>query len=363
MSVSRRNRPLRLAVYSDATEIGGAEHSLVNLVGALRPDIEVTVVGVDEAIVSRIADARPGCGTLLVPPVRNKFDLRPILAHLRALRHLKPDVFHANLRQPWSCQYGIAAALLTPGTRVVAVEQLPVAPSGGFQRRLKRATSRRLAAHVAVGTRSARALESMIGLEQGSIRTIYNGIADVEIQSIPRPVPGTLVVAVGRLSRQKGFDVLLRALAELPGVSLLLIGDGPRRSELEQLRDELELGERVQMIGWVDDARPYLGAADLLAVPSRWEAFPLVIPEAMLAGLPVVAAKVGSIDEAVKDGETGLLVEADDAEALASALGRLAGDPELRAAMGRRGREVAREHLTAAQMAAAFESLYEEILD
>ena len=167
---------------------------------------------VDEEIVARIAAARPGCSTLVVPSVRNKRDLRPILAHLRALRRLKPDIFHANLRQPWSCQYGIAAALLTPATRVVAVEQLPVAPSAEVQRRLKRATSRRLAAHVAVGTRSARALESMIGLEPGSIRTIYNGIPEVEISPIPRLVSGLLVVAVGRLYRRKGFDVLLRAL-------------------------------------------------------------------------------------------------------------------------------------------------------
>lgn len=362
MSVSRPKRSFRLAVYSDATETGGAEHSLTNLVGALRSDIDLTVIGVDEAIVAQIAGARSGCATLLLPPVRNKRDLRPILAHLRALRRLKPDVFHANLRQPWSCQYGIAAALLTRGTRVVAVEQLPVPPSGELQRRLKRATSRRLAAHVAVGTRSARALESMIGLEPGSIRTIYNGIPDVEISPIPRPVSGPLVVAVGRLSRQKGFDVLLRALAELSGVSLLLIGDGPRRAELEQLRDSLGLGERVRMIGWADDARPYLGSADVLAVPSRWEAFPLVIPEAMLAGLPVVATKVGSIDEAVMGGETGFLVDADDVEGLASALGRLVGDPELRAAMGRRGQEIARERLTATRMAEAFESLYEEIL-
>jgi len=202
----------------------------------------------------------------------------------------------------------------------------------------------------------------MIGLEPGSIRTIYNGIPDVEISPIPRLVSGLLVVAVGRLSRRKGFDVLLRALVELPGVSLLLIGDGPRRSESEQLRDELGLGGRVRMVGWVDDARPYLGSADVLAVPSRWEAFPLVIPEAMLSGLPVVATNVGSIEEAVSDGETGFLVEPDDAEALASALGQLAGNPELRAAMGRRGQEIARERFTAAQMAAAFESLYEEIL-
>ncbi len=292
-------------------------------------DIDLTVIGVDEAIVTQIAAARPGCSTLIVPPVRDKRDLRPILAHLRAIRRLKPDVFQANLRHPWSCQYGITAALLTSGTSVVAVEHLPVSPSGWFQRRLKRATSRRLTAHVSVGTRSARALESMIGLEPESIRTIHNGIAEVDSEPIPRPAPGPLIVAVGRLSRQKGFDVLFHALAELPGVSLLLVGDGPRRHDLERMRDELGLGERVRMIGWVDDARPYLKSADVLALPSRWESFPLVILEAMFAGLPVVATSVGSVDEAVVDGETGLVIPPDDVGALIDALRRLLTDSEL----------------------------------
>lgn len=362
MSASTGENPLRLAVYSDATEIGGAENSLATLVGALRADIDLTVIGVDEAIAARIAGARAGCRTLIVPPVRNKLDLRPILGQLRAIRRLRPGIFHANLRQPWSCQYGLAAALLTPGAKVLAVEHLPVPPSGWVQRRLKRATSRRLDAHVSVGVRSARTLESLIGLEPGSIRTIHNGIAPLESEPLPRPFAGPLLVAVGRLSRQKGFDILLRALAELPGVSLLLIGDGPDRGELERLRDELGLAERVRMTGWVDDARRYLGSADILVVPSRWESFPLVICEAMFLGLPVVAADVGSIDEAVADGETGFVVPPEDESALVEALQRLLSDPDLRASMGRRGYEIASERFSAAQMAASFESLYEEML-
>jgi glycosyltransferase involved in cell wall biosynthesis len=354
-------RPLRLAVYTDSTEIGGAERSLATLIAALRPGIDLTVVGVDQEVVAEIAAARPGCSTLVLPPVRNKFHLGPILAHLRALRRLEADVFQANLRHPWSCQYGIAAALRARGTRVIAVEHLPVPPSGWLQRRLKRATSRRLAAHVSVGLRSARTLESLIGLAAGSIRTIHNGIAEAEIGAVERPFPGPTIVAVGRLSRQKGFDLLLRALASLPGVSLVLIGDGPRRGELERLAGELGLSERLLMTGWADDVRPYLRAAEVLALPSRWESFPLVVLEAMFAGLPVVAADVGSVKEAVLEGETGLVVPTENVEALAEALARLLDDPGLRAAMGRRAAEVAHERFNAGRMAEAFESLYAEV--
>src|SRR4051812_17008604 len=112
--------PWRLGVYSDAEVLGGAEQVLVNLLPELRPEIEVTVIGTDAAIVERISASRPASRTLLVPPVRNKRDLAPIAAHLRALLRLRPQLLHVNQRTPWSCQYAIAAGLLTPGVRVVS---------------------------------------------------------------------------------------------------------------------------------------------------------------------------------------------------------------------------------------------------
>ncbi|HEX2045479.1 MAG TPA: glycosyltransferase [Gaiellaceae bacterium] len=351
----------RLIAYTDGTTFGGAEQSLGNLLEFLDGEIEVLVAGVDRRVVETVAGRRPRAATCVLPPVSHKRDVAPFLAHLRAVRRFRPDVFHANMRSSMACQYGILAALLTPGVRVVAVEQSPIPVAGGLQRRLKHLLSRRLTAHVAVGRRSARAVEELAGLPAGSVRTIYNGVPEIEVEPLPAPFPPPVIGAVGRFSREKGLDVLVRALPLLPGTSALLVGDGPERAPLERLARGLGVADRLAITGWTRDARAHVASLDVLAVPSRFEGFPLVIPEGMLAGLPTVASDVGSVAEAVADGKTGLLVPPDDPEALAGALRTLLADAETRRAMGTRAREVARTRFTAPVMATAFEALYAEV--
>ncbi len=246
----RSARRLRFVFYSDATELGGAEQVLADLLTELDPEIDIVLMGVSRAVVDWLAAKRPGCRTCVAPPVRDKLDVAPFLAHWRASRKLQPDVFQANLRHPWSCQFGLAAAILTPGVKVVAVEHLPTSPTAELQRRLKRLTSSRLDAHVAVGHRSARELETLIGLPPETIAVIHNGVhADGTVARRREPGQQPTVGAMGRLSAQKGFDVLLRALAQLPDVDAVIAGDGPEQEPLERLRDELGLRERVRLIG------------------------------------------------------------------------------------------------------------------
>jgi glycosyltransferase involved in cell wall biosynthesis len=351
----------RVIAYTDGTIVGGAEQSLGNLLEFLDGEIDVLVAGVDRSVVGTLAARRPRAATCVLPPVTHKRDVAPFLAHLRAIRRFRPQVFHANMRSSMACQYGILAALLTPGVRVVAVEQSPIPVAGGLQRRLKHLLSRRLAAHVGVGRRSARMVEEVAGLPAGSVRTIYNGVPEVDGEPLPPAFPSPLIGAVGRFSREKGMDVLLRALALLPRVSAVLVGDGPQRPALEALARELGVADRIAITGWTTQARAHVASVDVLAVPSRFEGFPLVIPEGMLAGIPTVASDVGSVAEAVADGETGLLVPPEDHEALAGALRTLLADAERRRAMGARAREIARARFTAPVMATAFEALYAEV--
>ena len=352
---------MHVAVYTDAFERGGAEISLRTLLAALDPELEVTVVGVSGEVVEWIASARPGSATLVLPSVRNKRDLGPILSHVRAIRALQADVFHANLRHPWSCQYGLTAALLAPGTAVIAVEHALIPARRPWQRMFKRITSRRLSAHVTVGRRAAEALMTLVGLPSGSMRVIYTGVERSEAEPAPRP-PGDLVVGcLGRFVPEKGLDVLLRALPRLDGVTAVLVGDGPERASLETLAEELGVADRVLFPGWLDRPASQLGALDVLVSPSHSEALPLAVIEGMLAGLPVVATNVGSVSEAVVEGETGLLVDPGDVAGLAAAIRRLRDDPELRAGLGSRGRELAASRFTPEAMARAFESLYREV--
>lgn len=352
---------LRLAVYTDAPVVGGAERALATLLGWLGPHVDVTLLGVDAGVVAEIAAARPACATAILPPVRNKGDLRAIGAHLRAIRRARPEVLHANLRTPFSCQYAIAAALVTPGVEVVAVEHSPISSTDALQRRLRRLLVQRYAAHIAVAERSARTVEKVLGLDRGSVRTIYNGVADEHSEPVERIAPGPVVGVVGRLSVEKGVDVLLRALEELPEATGLIVGDGPERAALERLAEELGIAGRVHFTGSTNAARGFLGTIDVLALPSRFEALPLTVVEAMYAERPVVATDVGSVNEAVIDGETGLLVPAEDPRALARAIGSLLRDHSRAKALGVAGRKRALEHFSASGMALAYEELYAEV--
>jgi glycosyltransferase involved in cell wall biosynthesis len=354
--------PPRICVYTDSTLVGGAETSLGHLVSELDPALDVVVLGVDADVIERVAAGRPGAATEVLAPVATKRDAAAFLAHVRTLRRLRPDVFHASLTSPGSCRYALLAALLVPGVRAVAVEQLPYPIEGRLQLALKRWTSKRLAGHVAVGERAAREIEELVGLRHGSVRSIPNGVPDVRLERLSRPFAGPTLGSLGRLDRQKGFDVLLRALEQLPQASLVLVGDGPERAPLEAQASAAGLTGRVLFAGWADDPRRHLTTFDVFVLPSRFEGFPLSVVEAMLAGLPVVASAVGSMPESVREEETGLLVPPEDPHALAAALRRLLDRTDLRSDLGRRGRELALERFTAAAMARSFEALYEEIL-
>jgi glycosyltransferase involved in cell wall biosynthesis len=122
------------------------------------------------------------------------------------------------------------------------------------------------------------------------------------------------------------------------------------------------VADRLRLVGWSQEPRRYLPGFDALVLPSRLEGFPLAVVEAMLAEVPVVAADVGSVREAILDGETGFLVPPDDADALADRLRLVLGDPELARRLGPAGRARAVERFTAEKMTESYEELYREIL-
>ncbi|WP_126975679.1 glycosyltransferase [Frigidibacter oleivorans] len=145
------------------------------------------------------------------------------------------------------------------------------------------------------------------------------------------------LVAVGRLDRQKGFDLLIAAFARMHAdrpARLTIFGEGPERAQLTALAHRLGVAEKVEMPGATDRPGGWIGAADLLVVPSRFEGFPNVIAEAVVTGLPVVAFDCDyGPRELIRPGENGLLVPPEDVSALAAAMTRLAGDPALRRRM------------------------------
>ena len=343
---------LRLAACTDARGRGGAEHSLGHLLAHLPPSVEVHVVGPDPQMVAWLAGRRPGARPHVVD------GLAPTA---RVLHRLRPDVVHLNRSAPWACAGQTAASLTLPRARVTVVDQLPMRTVVLSELLRTRALTTRVDAAVAVGEASARRVEDFYALGRGSVRSIPNLVPDPG-PPVRAPYDGPLrLVAVGRLDPVKGHDVLLSALPGVPDVVLTVLGEGAQRAALEQQVAALGLADRVRLPGWSEDVAAALGRFDALVLPSRTEGWPLTVVEAMLAGLPVVATPVGSVAEAVRDGETGLLVPQDDPAALAAALVRLRDDPALRERLGARGRAVAAASMTAARMAEEWLALWGQL--
>lgn len=158
-----------------------------------------------------------------------------------------------------------------------------------------------------------------------------------------RPGPARIGFVKVGLDATYGPDVLVEALGRLPKdrpFEMLIAGDGGMRPALEARVADLGLPDRVRFLGVLAHAEiaPLLADLDMFAMPSRREAWGVAAAEASAVGLPVVASRVGGVPEIVVDGETGLLVPAEDPDALAAALDKLLADPEMGARMGRAGR-------------------------
>jgi GalNAc-alpha-(1->4)-GalNAc-alpha-(1->3)-diNAcBac-PP-undecaprenol alpha-1,4-N-acetyl-D-galactosaminyltransferase len=152
---------------------------------------------------------------------------------------------------------------------------------------------------------------------------------------VQRPV----VLAAGRLSREKGCDLLIRAFAKLsdqyPDWNLLILGEGPQRTELETQVAEMGLQERISLPGRVKNPYDYFCKGDLFVLPSRYEGLPNALCEAMACGMAVVAANCSpGVAEVVQDGINGLLAETENADSLAAGMGQLMGDKARRASLG-----------------------------
>ncbi len=179
----------------------------------------------------------------------------------------------------------------------------------------------------------------------------------------PKEAPGGPILYAGRLSHEKGVDLLVEAVARRPALRLEIAGDGPERGALEQLASRRGAGDRVRFHGHLaPDALDALRRrCAVMAVPSRWyENMPLSVLEAFAAGLPVVGTGLGGLPELIEDRVDGILVPAEDAAALADALEDLVCDPGRAFAMGRAAREKAERAFNPELHLERLDALYRE---
>jgi glycosyltransferase involved in cell wall biosynthesis len=205
------------------------------------------------------------------------------------------------------------------------------------------------------------------GVPERRIVRIPNGIEVPPARERPAALHDPArIVFVGRLHEQKGVDTLLRAFARLRAdrpdatIALRLVGDGPLRADLEALAREL--GVDAEFLGGRDDVDTLLEDADVFVLPSRAEGMSNALLEAMTLGLPAIVTNIPGNADVIRHEENGLLVEPDDPDGLAAAIGRLLDDGALRGRVGRAGRETVEAEYALDRVASRYVALYEELL-
>jgi len=196
---------------------------------------------------------------------------------------------------------------------------------------------------------------------------VHNGI---DRSSLSPNVPcfnAPKLLCLGRLTRQKGFDVALGALATITGrfptVRMVIAGDGNDRAQLERQVAELGLREVVDFIGWVapDKVLDLINSATIVLLPSRWEGLPSVALQASMMARPVLATSVGGLPEVVVHGETGLLIPVEDTAALAEAIVFLLEHPQEAIQMGETGRRRVQDVFNWQRCVDAYDDLYQNL--
>ncbi|MBD3347912.1 MAG: glycosyltransferase [Candidatus Eisenbacteria bacterium] len=308
-----------------------------------------------------------------VHALRRRSKLDPVaffrLARLIAARRF--DVVHNHNFTALAIGWPAAAAAGVP--TLVRTEHNVSRRTRPLRRLLSRLAATREDAQIAVSDAVRESHVAAGRLPALRFATVWNGISDARLltredradlrRRLGFPPGATICLSVGSLTEQKHFANLLRAAAlvvrDVPDALFAVAGAGPEGPGLLRLADELGLAENVWFLGRTTDVPALLGASDMFVLSSEWEGLPITILEAMAAGLPCVATRVGGVEEAIEDGVSGLVVEPGDPDALAGGILTLAEDEGLREKLARSARAVYERSFTAERMVRETEALYD----
>lgn len=313
----------RLLQAMAGARFGGAEAFFTRLAIALQQAGQEQHILMRPAPEREAALRRAGIAPLLLP-FGGLFDFATRPGFRRAISDYKPRVVLTWMNR---------ATSLCPRGDFVHVARL----GGYYDLKYYRGCD-----HLIANTRGIAAYLLAQGWARDRVHYLPNFPASIRGKAVSRasldtPEDVPLVLALGRLHPNKGFDILLEALARAPRIYLWLAGAGPEREALQKKAAALEIMDRVRFLGWRDDAPDLLAACDMLVAPSRIEPLGNTIIEAWAAGKPVIASQSAGPGELIENGENGLLVAIGDADALARAMTALAGDRALSARLAQAG--------------------------
>jgi glycosyltransferase involved in cell wall biosynthesis len=363
---------MRILQVITTLRVGGGQRLVTSLAGRLRTSGHaVRVVSLFPPSGSALEAELTGAGVSVeFLGKRPGVDLRMVTRLARAIATFRPDVVHTHLGV---LKYVVPATVFSPRPVVHTVHTLADREAERASRWIQYFAFRRRVVPVAIGESVADTIRTVYRLR--SCRVIPNGVPVAEY--VPRPgarqhvraalsIPADAptFLAVGRLDPVKDHASLLRAFASTRlrsiDAHLVVAGDGALRNDLEHLATTCGVADRIRFLGTRSDVPRLLAAADAFVLASRWEGNPLSVMEAMAAGRPVVATRVGCVPELVP-ASAGTLVAPGDVAALESALFQLASELPRARAQGAAAARIAEARFDLPVMTRAYEALYEEL--
>jgi glycosyltransferase involved in cell wall biosynthesis len=353
---------LPIAIFLTSFDPGGTERQMIELIRRLSParfDVRVVCFHRRGAWLPRVeASGAP----IVEFPIHGFFNVSA-LSQLRAfggwLREQRIQVLQTC--DYYSNVFGLAGGALA-GVPLRIASRRDVNPGRTRAQLAVQRAAYRLAHRVVANSPAARTALLQERVPPERIAVIPNGVDAGALDNVRRQRPVRTVITVANLRPEKDHRSLLAAAEMLaprfPELRFQVVGDGPLRAELEREAAVRGIADRVVFLGHRDDVPALLAAADLYVLPSRTEAFPNGVLEAMAAGLPVVACAVEGLLNMVDEGETGMLVPPADPAALAAAIAQFAADPARASRVGAEARARATARYSFESMVANFEALY-----
>jgi glycosyltransferase involved in cell wall biosynthesis len=372
---------MRVAHIMKINNIAGAERHLLTLMGAqVQHGLDVHLVMMvdpNNPMLDMQRQTEEAGAKVHRLVIRHHLDVSVIWQLRNVLQRIKPDVVHTHLIH--ADTYGIPAAKLLSKPVVSSRHD-----DSDFRRNmpvriLNRLTWRGIDRGIAISEALSRFSIAVEGAPEKRMRVVHYGIAHYQVQpstlldaqnalreELKLKENAVLIGTVSRLIPLKGVHYALDAFTQIassyPDAHLVIVGDGPERSRLEQQVAKNKLTQRVHFMGWQNDVERIFAGLDILLVPSTREGFGLVLLEAMSKRVPVIASNVSAIPEVVEHGETGLLVPPRNPDSLAQAIRMLVDDRALRAYMGMMAEDRLEQHFTVDRMADETIAVYNEIV-
>jgi glycosyltransferase involved in cell wall biosynthesis len=351
-----------IAFVLNSCHAGGTELQMIELLSRLNPTrwaVHVACVQAEGELFPRVLDAAATVSAFPFPNLRHRDAMRQAMAFTRWCKSLDISVVHTT--DLCTNIFALPAAAYA-GVPVRIANRREINPDKTRSQIMMQRAAYQFAHKVVANSQAAAERLRLERVPAGRVVTIANGIDSCAFAATRSRRPLRKIAVVANLRKEKGHDILIDAAPEIlrhfPDATFDIVGTGPELDALIARARAQGVSEAFTFAGYEADVARRLKEADIFVLPSRSEAFPNAILEAMSAGLPIVASAVGGVVELLQDGRTGVLVAPGDPHALAHGVCRLMGDRAMGARVGRAACQEVQGRYSFDRMTSAFEAIY-----